>query len=250
LDRSPPTLTSEYVFDFRAANVSVNGQTLAEWFTASYFFSPSALGHPGIDGLYVDDYWGPRGPSEMDAHAVEDMGLTPGDVAAMTAAYQWVLSLAMAQVAAQGKWVWSEFYNNDPFQSVNGGCPQPWVRNATCAADLRALCNSTAAQGRTLLYGWSPGCPGLNPAALEAPLHDIVNFQLVRGPHAFLGSGWQGCSPGLRYEYPPELHSDFGEPAGECAEAAPGTGVFVRHFSRATVQMDCATWTPTITWKQ
>jgi hypothetical protein len=240
----------EYAFDFRAANTSVHGQTFVEWFVNDYFFGPTALGHPGIDGLYVDDFWSDAGPSEMDPAAVEDMGLTPGEVSAMAAAYRWVLAQAGAAVAERGKWMWSEFLNNDPFQKANGGCPQPWVRQATCATDLAQLCNASApAQSHTLLYGFSPGCPSLDPSHLASPQHDIANFQLVRGPFAFLGSGWQGCSPKLRYQYPAELSADFGTPASTCSESPPGSGVFVREFSRATVQMDCSTWTPTITWK-
>jgi hypothetical protein len=240
----------EYQFDFRAANVSVNGQTLAEWYVEDYFFGPTALGHAGIAGLYVDDFWSAAGPSETDPAAVQDMGLSPAAVADMVAAYRWLIARAGAAVTARGKWTWSEFLNNDPFQSINGGCPQPWVRQATCAADLRALCSAGApAQSRTLLYGFAPGCPSLDPAHLASPQHDIANFQLVRGASAFLGSGWQGCSAALRYEFPQELNADFGAPAGACAEAPPGSGVFVREFQRATVQMDCATWTPTITWR-
>ena len=241
----------EYVFDFRAANTSVRGRTFAEWYVEDYFFGPTALGHPNISGLYVDDLWSDvSGPSEMDPHAVRDMGLSPADVADMAAAYRWMLQRASAVVAARGKWTWSMFLNNDPFQKANGGCPQPWVKQATCAADLRALCNASAPpQSRTLLYGFAPGCPGIDPAHIPAPEHDIANFQLVRGPFAFLGTGWQGCSPQLTYEYPPELNSDFGEPAGLCAEAPSGSGTFVREFSRATVKMDCTTWTPTIGWK-
>ena len=240
----------EYVFEFRSANISVHGQTFVEWFINDYFFSPTALGNPGIDGLYVDDFWGAAGPSEMDPAAVEDMGLSVADVADMAAAYRWVLKQAGAAVTAAGKWTWSEFLNNDPFQYINGGCPQPWVKKETCAADLRLLCNASApAQTRTLLYGFAPGCPSLDPSHLTSPQEDIANFQLVRGPYAFLGSGWQGCSPTLRFEFPPELNSDFGEPAALCYESSLDSGIFIREFSHATIQMDCSTYTPNITWK-
>ena len=241
----------EYLFDFRAANTSINGKTFVDWFINDYFFGPSALGHPSVDGLYVDDFWDSvKGPSEQDEHAVQDAGLSAADVAEMTAAYQWVMQQVSAVVAQRGKWTWSEFLNNDPYQYINGGCPQPWVNQATCAENLRNLCNVTSpAQTRTLLYGYSPGCPSLDPSHLASPQHDIANFQLVRGPYAFLGSGWQGCSPTLRYEFPDELNDDFGDPSGVCEESSPGSGVFVRDFSKSTVQMDCSTWTPTITWK-
>jgi hypothetical protein len=105
----------EYVFDFRAANVTVAGQTLVSWFTEEHFFGPTGLGNADISGLNVDDYWSAaNGPSEMDGHAVADMGLSAADVADMTAAYTWVFAQAMAAVEARGKWTWSEFLNNDP----------------------------------------------------------------------------------------------------------------------------------------
>lgn len=135
-------------------------------------------------------------------------------------------------------------------QPENGGCPQPWVKNETCAADLRALCASTASpQNRTLLYGFSPGCPSLDPEHPVSPLHDVVNFQLIRGPYAYIGSGWQGCAPSQRYAFPPELDYDFGVPLGNCTETLPGSGVFVREFSNAVVQMACSSWEATITWR-
>lgn len=38
----------EYLFDFRAANVSINGVTLAEWFVEEYFFNASDGANHGI----------------------------------------------------------------------------------------------------------------------------------------------------------------------------------------------------------
>jgi hypothetical protein len=76
-----------------------------------------------------------------------------------------------------------------------------------------------------------------------------ANFQLIRGDYALLGYTWRGCDePIFR---PPELDRDYGVPLdrGLCAETAPGSGVFARDFSRSTVTMDCASWTPTITLK-
>eukprot|EP00041_Stephanoeca_diplocostata_P033172 m.1090897 g.1090897 ORF g.1090897 m.1090897 type:complete len:81 (-) comp24286_c1_seq120:3969-4211(-) len=58
----------------------------------------------------------------------------------------------------------------------------------------------------------------------------------------------QGCSH--VYEYPAEqFNADYGEPLGLCHETAPDSGVFVREWTHATVQMDCNTWTPKITFK-
>jgi hypothetical protein len=42
----------EYLFDFRAANVSVNGMTLAEWFVEEYFFNSSdGANHEIVSGF-------------------------------------------------------------------------------------------------------------------------------------------------------------------------------------------------------
>ena len=70
----------------------------------------------------------------------------------------------------------------------------------------------------------------------------------IRGPYAYLGSGWSGCGISS-FDYPAGLASDYGEPLGLCAETASGSGVFVREWSKSTVQMDCNSWTPTITFK-
>ena len=41
-----------------------------------------------------------------------------------------------------------------------------------------------------------------------------------------------------------------GEPVDKvCKETAPNSGIFTREWSKASVQMDCATWTPTIKMK-
>ena len=49
---------------------------------------------------------------------------------------------------------------------------------------------------------------------------------------------------------PPEFDLDYGEPIHKvCKETVPHSGVFTREWSKASVKMDCATWTPTITMK-
>ena len=80
-----------------------------------------------------------------------------------------------------------------------------------------------------------------------SPVQDIANFLLVRGPYAFLGHGWLGCSQ--QYQFPDALNADYGVPAGLCAETAPNSSVFTRDFSKSTVTMDCNAWKPTITMK-
>ena len=86
-----------------------------------------------------------------------------------------------------------------------------------------------------------------DPAVLPGLKADLANFLLIRGPYAWLGHGWKGCS--RNYLFPPELNLDYGEPMGVCKESASGSGVFTRDWSKASVEMDCNTWTPTISMK-
>jgi hypothetical protein len=99
-----------------------------------------------------------------------------------------------------------------------------------------------------MLYAFSPGGDDrVNSPRLPFVLHDVVSFLLVRGRYAFLGHGWLGCNQD--FAFPALLDTDFGEPEGLCAETAPGSRVFAREWSKARVEMDCNTWTPTITMK-
>jgi hypothetical protein len=98
-----------------------------------------------------------------------------------------------------------------------------------------------------MLYAFSPGFCASNPSVLPNFEQDLAAFLLTRGAQAWLGHGWLGCSHD--YAVPPALGLDYGEPSALCAETAPGSGVFTRDYSRATVSMDCASWTGTVTMK-
>ena len=71
--------------------------------------------------------------------------------------------------------------------------------------------------------------------ATWGPLHSL-----------FLADSWMGCNTGevagsLR---PKEVEVDYGVPVdGHCTETAAGSGVFKREWSKASVTMDCNTWT-------
>jgi len=239
----------EYLFDFRSVNVSVNNQTLAEWYVDEYHFGPSGAGNPNIAGFYVDDSWGPSGPTEMDGNCVKDMGLSPSDIAEITDGYNFVTQILYARILSSKKFIWDQFLNHDPYAPLNGDCPQPWVHKETCATELRSLCTPTAQpQTRALLYGFSPGsCTGVDPADLTEVDQDIANFLLIRGSYAYIGIGWVGC--GRSYEYPAQFDLDYGDALGICSETSPGSGIFTREFTKSTVQMNCSSYEPTITWK-
>ena len=174
-------------------------------------------------------------------------------------------------------------------------------KGSSCAPALRKLCAADSpAQTRVLNYAFSPGGCHTKPEALTEPVQDIANFLLVRGPQAFLGHGWLGCSreyevpeqlnwvQGLRHRLGPRLaysfalyhhltrgapcsawwlyrwnaewrlrsdvmsdshFQDFGEPTEVCKETAANSGVFTREWTKASISMDCNTWTPTIKMK-
>ena len=93
----------EYLFDPRAANVSIKGQTFAEWYVDDYLFGPTGAGNPNISGFYFDDHWTPSGPSEMDGHAAADMGLSTSDLSDLVTAFDWVQAKAYSEILKRGK---------------------------------------------------------------------------------------------------------------------------------------------------
>ena len=58
---------------------------------------------------------------------------------------------------------------------------------------------------------------------------DLASFLLIRGPHAFFGHAWKGCS--LQYAFPSQLNLDYGEPLGLCAETAEGAAPLYLMFT-------------------
>ena len=81
----------------------------------------------------------------------------------------------------------------------------------------------------------------VRPDGMDDPVvaeQATAEFLLTRGPYAWIGYGWLGCS-GTRPR-PNLWDTDFGgEPEGTCAETGTHTGVFVRQYPKATVQWDC-----------
>jgi hypothetical protein len=199
----------------------------------------------------LPDFWSLTGNmGDNTPQAISDMGLTPADLTQLTASYEATMAALRVRLLAGGRFSWQMLWTGGAADAVGQTCPSPLVRKATCAADLRALCAAGSPQyvNRTLMYAFGPGgCSHVNPDALPDLENDLANFLLVRGPWAYLGTAWVGCS--RNYFYPPALAVDYGVPSGLCAETAPASGVFTRDYSGATVTMDCATWTSTITMK-
>jgi len=144
-----------------------------------------------------------------------------------------------------GKFAWQLMWTGGAETSVADTCPQTIVSKNECAVTLRRLCNETAPpQTRGMMYALNSH----DPAKLLGLKEDLANFLLIRGPYAWLGHGWKGCS--RNYPFPSEFNLDYGVPVDKvCKETAPNSGTFTREWSNAHISMDCNHWKPTIEWK-
>ena len=124
-----------------------------------------------------------------------------------------------------GGWFWQMFsIFNTPSQ-------------ATCAATLRPLCAAGASS--TFVNATTLHALTSNHAAQPNLAQDLATFLLLRGDYAFLGFHWGGCNNPVTF--PDELGQDYGVPTAFCSETAPGSNVFVRDYSKATVEWNCET---------
>lgn len=270
-----------YVWNF-SSDAEVHGQTFTDWFADTYVLGEIG-GSPLVHGYYFDDgwngYWNGKGcamgdqNAEQSAHFAFDTGFTKQDCEAMLKSYQHVLSVATDKLLAAGK-----------FSQCSAGCsgsaglwnvydlPSKPKNTKQCLKDLHYYCaNDSSPQTDVIAYRYSQG--SIHDTN-QVPIHlewDLTNFLLIRGPYNWLGFAyypWQGppgwCFgvPGLIpgspkhptfpvYYFPPEFNKDYGEPIGGqvCRETSDGSGVFRREWTKATVEIDCNTVTPTITMK-
>ena len=242
------------MFNPLAANVSVNGQTLFQWFLDDYLFGAHGAGAGSpVSGFFFDDQLGPTGPTEMDGRAFADMGVNATQGAALSAAYYAFMADVYAALPARGAFSWQQLWTapGGGFTPAKIGttCPEPLVSRGSCAQDLRALCNATAspALARATMSAFSPGRCKTDTANLTSPREDVAAFLLARGPYSYIGFGWEGC--GRVFQYPPELNWDVGEPLGLCGESEGEPGVWVREWSKATVKLNCTEWSANVTFK-
>ena len=185
----------------------------------------------------------------------EDMGLTPAQQAAIAKSYEANMAVIYDEILQRGMFSWQQMWNgqSDP-NAKNGCCTRPLVAKDNCASKLRELCAADSpAQTRATIYSFGPG--GCNHDSTEVLDFDadLANFLLVRGPHAWLGHGWLGCSRDYSAATSGAngvaLNADYGEPTALCQETGPNSGVFVREWSKATVTMDCNVWKSQIKMK-
>jgi hypothetical protein len=134
----------EYLWDPRAWNVSVNGQTLGRWWIDDYLFGEWGGGNENITGFYFDDGFGEGGCSEMENHQLADLGLSGAELQNIAAAYASNMAEVNAAVVARGAFTEQLFFR-----------PQLVEHNDTCAQTLRPLCSADSpAQSRYSLFGF------------------------------------------------------------------------------------------------
>jgi hypothetical protein len=155
---------------------------------------------PCASGFFFDDNYGSRGgASEEDPHNIEDCGLTPTEAAAVSKGWR-------ENTAAVGKAVLQKGGFAVPFFIGAGrNITDP---KSTCKADLARLCkvNQTTKRpdihDQALMLEFSRVQPGLAPPGwmwlLNGSLpffeQDLATFLLARGPHAWIGYVWSGCT--------------------------------------------------------
>ena len=167
------------------------------------------------------------------------------------------MAAVQQSVIEKGAFNWQLFLNSatlqgPPFSQGNAASCTKWFRETACVP------NSTL-QRLPLLYGIEKNHDYPPFKYIVSFEQSLAAFLLARGPWAWFGYSWISCigdfgrggygMPPLNYTFPAALQADYGEPQGVCEETAPESGKFSREWSKATVELDCASWTSTITAK-
>jgi hypothetical protein len=242
----------EYLFDHR------NGSMLRTWLVDEILLGPTFLGNNAITGLFIDDFWCSdlingtgacgdpvEGPSEIDAHSKEDMGLSDQDIADITNGWLQTMTYAQQRILSVNGFTWSLFDG----QANANASPMMITKGASCTDTIRRACSSDTFQNMPFLFGLSTGSE-TNP--LPFATQEIIAFQLMRGPYAYFGFGewgmtWQTSPP---LPFPAIIHEDFGEPTGPCTETIPGSSqIFVRSFTKANISLNCESYETTVQFK-
>lgn len=237
----------EYLWDHRNAS-------LRDFLVNEFILGANGLGNANVSGFYLDDGWAntsqavlpwePQplgfcdhsaigGATEEDYYCTADMGLTQADTTAITDGWRETMAAVQAAILQKGAFAWAYFRQET--------LPGPG-NAAACAAWFRGT-------GATLKdYAFVLQWTNATQRPLPAVAQDVAAFLVLRGPFAWIGSGWIGCIED--YAFPPELDGDYGEPLTPYFnETAPGSGVFVRAWTKATATFSCPTWTGDVVMK-
>ena len=205
-------------------------------------------GKPQAIGLgWLDDSMTSRGPSEEDHNYIADTGATRSDIAAQVGAYQASMLALKEKVLSLGGF-WMQLMDGHGFRlAPNAKClpkcnvPAPVDK---CTAALREVCvgANRSATPATWNFFQFYNIANFHVMSAENFTDMTAEFLLTRGPYAVIGYSWHGCTSGQREDAPfvAEWNEDFGVPTAPCAETSPGSGIFTRAYSNATITWDCA----------
>ena len=265
-DCGPNLPCGEYVFDHS------NGTMLREWLINEVILNAeTSVGNGIIDGMFIDDFWcsdllcqehnntlpicpcndPTQGPSEMDSHAVQDMGLTDEKVREITINWMETMTYAKEALLQQKAYTWSliegqAYANAYPF-TIDTSSMNATAQTDYCLKAMREACRPTSLwQHKPRLFGFAQ-----NGTALTQVPVDIAAFLLIRGPYTYAGWGEWGMEwPIDNVPLPSEFFVDYGEPMAPCheLESTDGakTGVFKREWTKAMIEFDCNSFTPSI----
>ena len=232
----------EYLWDHR------NGTMLRDFLVNEFVLGNTSIGHPDIDGLFIDDFWCSdiingtgsctdpvQGGSEEDRHQQVDMGLSDKDISMITK--EWLTTMTQVQEAMleHKAYTWSII----PGQANANAMPEMISKNS-CSKMVRETITSDKFENMPLLFGLSADKSGQFLNVKE----DVAAFQLMRGPYAWIGLGQWGMAWKSTVQFPSELKADYGKPLSNTTESS--TNVFTREYSKATFTLDCNTFKATI----
>ena len=239
-----------YLFNPSAANTSINGQTFTEWFVGDYLFGKNGGGNANISGFFFDDQFNPDGVTESKG-SLANLGLSKEQGVEYSAHYWAYMNTVYDELLKRGKFAWQLLWTGqkDCAYKNSYGClgttgTHILVDETNCATQLRKMCTAgSQAQERAMMFPFQ----GKSTSSLPFFEQDLAAFLLTRGPHAFIGHAWKGCSQS--YAFPDALNADYGEPVDGalCKESKPN--VFTREWTKASVQLDCVSYAATITMK-
>jgi len=225
-----------------------NGTMLQTWFVNEHLLGPTGLANPNISGFYFDDGFADAvtrnpsdpwcsgspvgGPTEADPHCWQDMGLKAPQTAAIHAALDLTFAATRNAVMDAKGFAWNYFRAVSLPSKASG--PQ------ACTKWFREDAHSFASTA--LSFSWTCEWCGVSPN--DSRQQDLAAFLLVRGPFAWITSGWGGTCTGFMADPPwtPLLELEVGVPLTPYYNESGSSGVFYRQWSGAKVSFDCNTW--------
>lgn len=187
-----------------------------DYFIEQVALGPNGLGSEWVDGIYTDDV---DGTFQEHKIAIEDLELTSEEVISIENATNHMYDELISRLVQAGGYNYQAFHSGDGAEVI---LQQP---GATCTKWMRQWCAETEDI----------------PMLIELPMSNLTNstiagFLIARGPHWWIGSGWQGCTAPIRPELVDVL--DVGVPVSGCREHSEG--YFERVFDKGYVTLDCS----------